>query len=304
MADVQLENGYVRIANQLLEALSISEFTAAERRLLDLLIRLSYGCRKKTASFPQWKDLTIIGIDKSYYKKILTKLEINKVIYVDWKGNNVMVNKHFDQWKIRINENYSSKLYHDLLAYNLSHNNQFTAVESSLLESNSILPESNLVESSRTQFTEKSNRIRQISRTENLVDACFDKPGDVPKDISFKNIINNESDKREKVNKKIKRYCPSLLMNMNDGKKNQIITILDYDLEKTEDVMKRANQEGKGFTEFLSYVIRGLEHYDEWYGGDNPAENGAKPVRYATPEADFLEEFGHLLKDGGKGLKK
>lgn len=48
MADVQLENGYVKLANRLLEAMIEADFADHQLRVLLVLLRLTYGWRRKT----------------------------------------------------------------------------------------------------------------------------------------------------------------------------------------------------------------------------------------------------------------
>ena len=42
MANPQVENGYLKIANDIQEQLMVSHFTEQQRRILDLILRLSY----------------------------------------------------------------------------------------------------------------------------------------------------------------------------------------------------------------------------------------------------------------------
>lgn len=61
MADVQLENGYTRIANDLLEALAVAPWdSASQPRMVLALIRLTYGFQRQTVSLgtADWRALT------------------------------------------------------------------------------------------------------------------------------------------------------------------------------------------------------------------------------------------------------
>lgn len=61
MADVQLENGYTRIANDLLEALAGAPWdSASQPRMVLALIRLTYGFRRHTVALgtSDWRTLT------------------------------------------------------------------------------------------------------------------------------------------------------------------------------------------------------------------------------------------------------
>ena len=49
MANPQLENGFTRIANEILEALSKAELSGSEFRLAIAILRFTYGMQKKSA---------------------------------------------------------------------------------------------------------------------------------------------------------------------------------------------------------------------------------------------------------------
>jgi hypothetical protein len=50
MANVQLENGHIRIANRLFEAILYADFTDTQRLIVMVLIRLTYGWHRHTAT--------------------------------------------------------------------------------------------------------------------------------------------------------------------------------------------------------------------------------------------------------------
>jgi hypothetical protein len=67
MPDVQLSHGYVRIANALQTALALAPWdSAAQRRLVDALIRVTYGFRRKDAPIgtAEWRALTGLSVDQ------------------------------------------------------------------------------------------------------------------------------------------------------------------------------------------------------------------------------------------------
>ena len=103
MVSPQIENGYTRIANELLEALCKINLSAYESRILWTLIRKTYGFQKKTdrISLSQFSKET--GLDRRHAHRALRNLEMRKVIvtyrgdkrrptycfqkdYVKWKG--------------------------------------------------------------------------------------------------------------------------------------------------------------------------------------------------------------------------
>jgi len=62
MASPQTENGHVRIATELFNQILMRDFTKRQRAVLDLIIRFSYGCNKKTAYIPKLRYFEIGGV--------------------------------------------------------------------------------------------------------------------------------------------------------------------------------------------------------------------------------------------------
>lgn len=61
VADVQLAHGYTRLANRLITALALAPWDgAAQRRMVDALLRVTYGLRRRDAAIglAQWRVLT------------------------------------------------------------------------------------------------------------------------------------------------------------------------------------------------------------------------------------------------------
>jgi phage replication O-like protein O len=82
MASPQLENGYVKIAHELFEALMRTSLSSQENQVLRCIIRKTYGFGKKTDHIPlkQFKNLT--GIDRRNAHRALKRLEQKKIIVV------------------------------------------------------------------------------------------------------------------------------------------------------------------------------------------------------------------------------
>jgi phage replication O-like protein O len=97
MASPQLENGYTRTANELFEAIMISDFSKRQRNVLDLIIRLSYGCGKRHAIIRS-SDYEIVGVGRNHIKDTLKELIEANVIVVN--DDITYINKDYPQWKI------------------------------------------------------------------------------------------------------------------------------------------------------------------------------------------------------------
>ena len=117
MADPQVENGYVRLSNELHEQIMVSYFTERQIRILELIIRLSYGCQKKVAYIPKQSYFEIVGVGEGHIKNQLDLLIRDKVITRD--DNYYTINKDYDQWRVSRAKGYSPQNLTDMVSLNL-----------------------------------------------------------------------------------------------------------------------------------------------------------------------------------------
>ena len=112
MANVQLENGYIRIANDIFDQLISREFTLKQHKIINLILRFSYGFNKKHAFIDKKTFFELCGIYKGDIASDLKYLCINKVIFVE--GNFYKINKNYDEWKIPYHKLFDEEKYSDL----------------------------------------------------------------------------------------------------------------------------------------------------------------------------------------------
>ena len=97
MANPQLENGYTRVANELLEALARINLCAYETRVLLVIIRKTYGWHKKT----DWISLSQLtmstGIRKAHVCRTINSLVARNIIMRD-KNKHVGLQKDHEKW--------------------------------------------------------------------------------------------------------------------------------------------------------------------------------------------------------------
>lgn len=100
----QLEKGHTRIANELLEALIAYPFTAAQYKVLLVVIRKTYGWRKKKSQISYGTISRSTGLTKRYAKKTVSRLIADRVLIKEKSatGNILGLNKHYLQWKLWI----------------------------------------------------------------------------------------------------------------------------------------------------------------------------------------------------------
>lgn len=103
MANPQLEDGYTRISNPILEALSRSGLSGSERSILDVVFRYTYGFNKKharlSADFISKKceishSAAIKNINRLLIKKVL--IEVSPPDYSS--PREIMFNKNYEEW--------------------------------------------------------------------------------------------------------------------------------------------------------------------------------------------------------------
>ena len=93
---------FTRLSNELYKAIMQSDFTKRQRNILDLVIRMSYGCGKKSALLRP-VDFELVGIYKTHIRKELDYLSKAAVLIID--GDRITLNKNYDQWRISLSRN-------------------------------------------------------------------------------------------------------------------------------------------------------------------------------------------------------
>lgn len=97
----------------------MSRFKREQRAILDLVIRLSWGCGQKVAYIPKQRDFCIAGVYESHVKKELRWLEKANVLWIDWENHLFAVNKDYESWRVSIVDDYNDDRLEELIALNL-----------------------------------------------------------------------------------------------------------------------------------------------------------------------------------------
>lgn len=102
MANPQIENGYTKIANEILDALCGIRISGEARQCLDVIIRKTYGFNKKedTIALSQFSLLTKMS-KTSICRALLKLAKMNLIIdkNVNENGKTYLFNKDFSTWK-------------------------------------------------------------------------------------------------------------------------------------------------------------------------------------------------------------
>ena len=96
----QLENGYTRIANDLLDAMVAAGLTARQWAVSMAIVRKTYGFNKKQDDIGLGQLAAMTGIDKAHLSRTVRELADLKILTrtVGTHGHNLGINKNFGQW--------------------------------------------------------------------------------------------------------------------------------------------------------------------------------------------------------------
>jgi phage replication O-like protein O len=103
LADVQLENGYTKIANKILEHLALTKLSPTQFRLILVIWRYTYGFNRKDHEMSLSFLAKATGIHKQRIKQELDKLIENNIVIVTEEGSfsksrKLAFNKDYDTW--------------------------------------------------------------------------------------------------------------------------------------------------------------------------------------------------------------
>lgn len=102
----QIENGFTRIANELLEAILSFSFSSRQLNVIFAVIRCTYGYNKKSDAVSGYQLAAMTSIDRSHISKTLAELINLNVINRHETGrishgifvNEISINKNYKAW--------------------------------------------------------------------------------------------------------------------------------------------------------------------------------------------------------------
>ena len=83
MANPQTENGYTRVANEIMDALCRVTLTSSERQVLDVIFRKTYGYNKKKDAISISQFMSATGLARRTVIYALKNVEAKKMIQID-----------------------------------------------------------------------------------------------------------------------------------------------------------------------------------------------------------------------------
>lgn len=104
MASPQAENGYTRIANEIMEAMAKYRLSGQERQIVDVVLRKTYGFNKTEDVISMGQFSICTGINRPLVARLLKSLLHKKILRVTQKdntnGNSYIFQKDFDKWGV------------------------------------------------------------------------------------------------------------------------------------------------------------------------------------------------------------
>ncbi|MEY0026930.1 replication protein [Providencia rettgeri] len=100
------DDGYTRIANELLESLSCCNLTVRQLRVMLAIIRKTYGFGKKVDRISDSQLADVSGLSRQNVNK--AKKELISMNYIIIEGNKIGVNKEVSAWKNQSRDSVSN----------------------------------------------------------------------------------------------------------------------------------------------------------------------------------------------------
>lgn len=107
---------YLRIAHSIFEQLISSQFSLRQWRIVFLILRLSWGCGKKTAFILQ-RDFEVVGVSECHIKATIDSLIQAGVVIR--KGRYYSFNTDFEKWQVGRAPQYQHRKFSALVCLNL-----------------------------------------------------------------------------------------------------------------------------------------------------------------------------------------
>lgn len=105
---------HLQIPNKLFEAISAFGLSKNERRIVDLIIRCSFGCKGKEKANLIQRDFTVTGIKEPHIRALLEKLERKEVIFWDREKKLFWINGELTE-----SVSYTEERFTEILSKNL-----------------------------------------------------------------------------------------------------------------------------------------------------------------------------------------
>jgi phage replication O-like protein O len=104
---------FIQIPNDLFEAISASGLSKNERKVVDLIIRCTFGCQREKALLIQ-RDFVVTGLKESHAREVIDRLINEQIIFRDKSNRLFWVNINLPK-----TVNYQQPRFSEILSKNL-----------------------------------------------------------------------------------------------------------------------------------------------------------------------------------------
>ncbi len=101
-ANPQFENGFLRIANELIIAMARYPFNGSEFRIVIAVIKKTDGWHKRSDVIPFSQISSFTNLNLRYVKKLVKRLSQDNVLFKEPSpnGNSLSLNKNYYGWRL------------------------------------------------------------------------------------------------------------------------------------------------------------------------------------------------------------
>lgn len=195
----QVENGsWFPIRNDIWEAIQRTKFSLHERKILDLIIRLTYGCGQKVCFLESYTNLRDAGcLYSTQGRKTLESLEDKRVLIIDWRHKAILFNKYYNTWQVEIYDCFKQESLDSLVSANLKAKRKSQSVITALSKRLNQLKMTEAVKSDRTSQTKvtepvKNKRSKMTEPVTRAASKVNDSKRSQPRKNSLKDILKTE----------------------------------------------------------------------------------------------------------------
>lgn len=171
MANPQVENGYTRIANELLDAICRLKISGNEFRILLFIIRRTYGFQRKSAEISLSEIAGAVGMSAQNISREIKKLIQYHIIYSEKNSGNIpntiQLQKDYSKWECIIkNDNSKNRALSNLTILKNDNTSTINSDNTSTIKTDTPTykeKEKNNKESVCTHMSNHENSVIQIS---------------------------------------------------------------------------------------------------------------------------------------------
>jgi phage replication O-like protein O len=275
-ASPQLEDGYTKVAHEIIEALASTKLTTLEAQAVFLIVRNTYGWNRKIWQVKQWKVFSDIGIHKSLIKETLFKLAERKIITLDWDNREIAFQKDYDLWQ----EFTTRELIRDQIStqkVSQVTNSKVSQVTNSVSQ----VTNSKVSQVTNSELVRRQTQVSQATNSESCeplspltlpapkdtLNIDLKKQEEIYKESSSssKDIVVQEEDEDELKNKKAKKILSKQFGDISCFLYEDLVKIGGFEEEQIKTVAENARRQKVHFRNLSTWIMRGLDEYEEKY---------------------------------------